>query len=1670
MVYERVQKNSSSWNPAVPTESPENQFKPRSFVVPPQKNQNSSPPSEIQAPHTASSVFSTSNVNIQTQTTPEGQKFELESPETENKLKKDAIKLQGQGESGESGNNDSDLSANGGTIQRLASKFSTEQQEGNKEETTLQTKLTIGAPGDKYEQEADSMAEQVMSMDAPTATNSPTIQSDSEAPFDSIQQQPLVQSIHPLIQRQVELNVSRQPIMSISPLIQRQIESNRNSTQTRPIIYTNPFIQRFIHRAGGNIPSQENPSLESRLASQKGSGSPLDEQTRSFMEPRFGNDFSSVRVHTDSSSVQMNQELGAQAFTHGSDVYFGAGKYNPGVDDGKRLLAHELTHVVQQTGAVQPKSNPHQAFKQNKIQTKALFTSSPEAQSVIQSKKQGSQESTKQNRQEPIKEEQQHLQESVPVADVEPEKEQPAKNQDRAKEPATEKSSDGAAVAPQVKIQGEADSNSTAIAPPVEIQGEADSTKAPATGKTSSSAAKTTGGTKAAASPQKDPEFQAVVNNAKGVTAENKKHEPAQVEAQEAQDAAQPPSNEVESKAQDQQVQEMDQQPPGEFNAAAFKQKVMDKVNAVAPNTLEEADKFKDSNLLNSVGGDLSSQAQEATAQATGPVTEKTQAAPDSSGIEPKAVKPLENPEVGPQPPDIGAAKATPKPKPEAEVSAPLTAESQKLDQQMAEAEVTEEQLANSNEPQFINAVGAKKSAQTKVVEAPQAYRQQEQATLNQAQTEAQTTSQTQLEGMHGQREQLLAQVSGHQDETKTKDEQARAKIATDIDGIYQQTKSDVEGVLNGLDTEVTNRFKTGADTAKKKFEEYVAPQMSEYKKRYEGFWGAGRWVKDELLGVPSEVTAFFTQGRELYLAEIDQSLTDISQYVVEQLTTAKEKIHAGRQKIQDYVNALPEALQQVGVEAAQNIQSDFDQLEQSVQDKETELVDQLTQQYSENLQELDSQIQEMKASNQPWFAQAFDAMAGAIESINKLKDMLLGVLAKAASAVGSIIKDPIGFLGNLVTGLRQGFENFAGKIETHLQTGLVGWLTGACGAMGIQLPEDIFSLPGIFSLVTQMLGLSWNYIRTKGVKLFGEPVMAGMEKGSEILPMLMSGDFMGMWEHVKADFTDLKETVIAQIKDMVITQVITAGVKWIIGLLNPASAFVKAAMAIYDIVMFFINSGSQIMDLVNSIIDAVGAIASGAVSGAAKLVENALAKSLPVVISFLASLLGVGNLAKKVQAIVEKIRQRIDQAIDKLLLKAKNLFKGKGKKGKDDKDIKEGKIDVPKSLAASKMGHIEQPPQNLIQEAAKTSSGTVIYQASVKDPKQATKKLLKEHPDAKLNDKTDVLTLPPLQSATFNGANSLKTLGNLVAKQTGLTQIIFNKSQTGWSLNGKLNPTIAGLVTYAGAPPSLDPLIQEIKGHEMTINPSKEFFKSICTEAAKRHGASVDFKEKRDTSVKPHRPYTEVTFSQGTPSGATETFVSEIVSVSDNTCPACDADSGITRPHNVIPASMWKKVIHTALTNFNVSISLGDPYIGKISAAGTSTKGPAVTEDKQCRKCEDNQDKHPGPYSLLQRRAGQLAGFAGTVSHPNAPGKSSGDLFTGSQFKNTTQAQLEQFTKDKIDQVVEQIQKILSTVPANHTLYANITSDPTTQAAFLQKIRTDALAAAQASPAAYPP
>jgi len=195
-----------------------------------------------------------------------------------------------------------------------------------------QAKLTIGQPNDKYEQEADRVADQVMSMsdaDVAQRVETGTVQPMQiqrmcpECENDMAQRQPMEEDEEMLQPKLRDESLQRQPLE----------EEEEEELQAKEMPGQTPTVT---------------PNLESRINSLKGGGQPLDSDTRSFFEPRFGHDFSKVRVHTDDASADAAKSINARAFTLGNHVVMGAGQYQPKSQQEKRLLGHELTHVVQQ--------------------------------------------------------------------------------------------------------------------------------------------------------------------------------------------------------------------------------------------------------------------------------------------------------------------------------------------------------------------------------------------------------------------------------------------------------------------------------------------------------------------------------------------------------------------------------------------------------------------------------------------------------------------------------------------------------------------------------------------------------------------------------------------------------------------------------------------------------------------------------------------------------------------------------------------------------------------------------------------------------------------------------------------------------------------------------------------------------------------------------------------------------------------------------------------------------------------------------------------------------------------------------------------------------------------------------------------------------------------------
>jgi hypothetical protein len=143
-------------------------------------------------------------------------------------------------------------------------------------------------------------------------------------------------------------NIMRMPEM---PVAQRKCATCEHEEE-KISRKTKPFIQKQGNGLEGGTASE---SVTNQINTSRGGGSKMPENTLSFMESRFGADFSDIKIHTDTNAVQMSRELNAQAFTVGRDIYFNSGKYAPDSDSGRHLLAHELTHTVQQGGGVDRK-------------------------------------------------------------------------------------------------------------------------------------------------------------------------------------------------------------------------------------------------------------------------------------------------------------------------------------------------------------------------------------------------------------------------------------------------------------------------------------------------------------------------------------------------------------------------------------------------------------------------------------------------------------------------------------------------------------------------------------------------------------------------------------------------------------------------------------------------------------------------------------------------------------------------------------------------------------------------------------------------------------------------------------------------------------------------------------------------------------------------------------------------------------------------------------------------------------------------------------------------------------------------------------------------------------------------------------------------------------------
>ncbi|MEU6018219.1 hypothetical protein ABZ826_30595 [Streptomyces sp. NPDC047515] len=726
-------------------------------------------------------------------------------------------------------------------------------------------------------------------------------------------------------------------------------------------------------------------------------------------------------------------------------------------------------------------------------------------------------------------------------------------------------------------------------------------------------------------------------------------HAPAASESKSAQDAAVAPPDDKEAQGKAANAEKMNAAKPGEFNKQAFIDAVNKAIDAQAPKNLDQADKFSKSGKADKIKDEVDGKVTDGKESSAKDIDTATKAPPDTSAAKDKPVTPLSPDQP---PPNPGAPSATdaipPKQPPSVTDFSQGPAENDKA---MADAEVTEDQLAKGNEPEFDQALSAKKTAEADSAKAPAKGRTAEAQQLSTAKAGAAASGAQAMTALTATRTAAGKQVDGGKGETKSKDEKKRAEVTAKLQKVYDGTKKDVETTLADLDKKVDTAFTAGEKAARDAFTADHKRRMKAYKdKRYSGMFGPAKWAKDKLMGMPKEANDLFQEARKLYVAKMQTVISSVADIIGAELGRAKARIAKGRAELKAEVDKLPADLRQFGEDAAKDFAGKFDDLEATVNEKSEQLVQDLATKYTAALNKIDEEIKKLQEANKGLVQKAKDAIVGVLKTINELKNLLLGILAKAASAIMKIIQDPIGFLGNLVRAVGAGLNLFITNVAEHLKTGVVSWLLGTAVKAGLELPQK-FDLKGIIQLIASLLGLTWANIRARITrKGIPDQAMSAVEQSVPVAQTLAREGPAGAVKEIKAEAGDLKATILEKLTSYLIPTVIIAGITWIISLLNPASAFVRAVKGIIDIVTFIVNQGAQIVEFVNAVLDAVIAIANGGSAGVPKMIEAALAASVPLLIGFLASLLGIGGLANKVKSVFHAVARPVNRAIDKIV------------------------------------------------------------------------------------------------------------------------------------------------------------------------------------------------------------------------------------------------------------------------------------------------------------------------------------------------------------------------------------------------------------------------------------
>lgn len=286
----------------------------------------------------------------------------------------------------------------------------------------------------------------------------------------------------------------------------------------------------------------------------------------------------------------------------------------------------------------------------------------------------------------------------------------------------------------------------------------------------------------------------------------------------------------------------------------------------------------------------------------------------------------------------------------------------------------------------------------------------------------------------------------------------------------------------------------------------------------------------------------------------------------------------------------------------------------------------------------------------------------GAMALAGPASAQVLALFQRGIDVWHKVVADPIGFTRKLIESVRGGLGQFVDHVWTHLESGMFAWLTGSL-AGAVKLPEK-WDLRGIVGLVLDVLGLTWDHLRGRLVTLVGEKKVRFLERTVDVVQQVATRGLAAIGDQISSLAGGLMDTVVGAIRDWIARSVVGQAITKLVSMFNPAGAVIQAVIAAYNTVQFFIERAQQLGAMATGIFDSIGEIAGGSLGAAKNAVEGVLGRGVPVVLGFLARLIGLGDVTSTIRGLLTAARSKTETALDRVAAQVAKRIPGRTRGG----------------------------------------------------------------------------------------------------------------------------------------------------------------------------------------------------------------------------------------------------------------------------------------------------------------------------------------------------------------------------------------------------------------------